>query len=113
KSASLPEVEANRSAATSPVIVRSCSSGVLTNVRTSGRPSTKRWSCTSQVRQSPPGYVGGSGGRRWGTGAAGSERYSRYTPRRGGEGAGGWTEGARLRGGTKLSASASAGGIPP
>src|SRR6266581_252858 len=88
KSASLPEVEANRSAATSPVIVRSCSSGALLNVSTSGRPSTKRWSCTSQVRQSPAGYVGEIGRRRYGTGCAGSETYSRYAAPRGGEGEG-------------------------
>src|SRR2546425_10278832 len=79
KSAALPEVDANRSAAPSPVIVRSCSSGALTNLSTSGRPSTKRWSCTSQVRQSPPGYVGEIGRRRYGTGCAGSETNSPYT----------------------------------
>jgi len=37
KSASVPEVDAKSWAATSPVIVRSCFSGALTNVNTSGR----------------------------------------------------------------------------
>src|SRR5256714_1910949 len=60
------------------VIVRSWSKGVLTKVSTSGRPSTNRWSWTSQVSQSPPGYVGEMGRGRYGTGFAGSETYSRY-----------------------------------
>src|SRR5256885_17193328 len=78
KSASPPDVDANRSADTAPVIVRSWSKGVLTKVSTSGRPSTNRWSWTSHVRQSPPGYVGEMGRGRYGTGFAGSETYSRY-----------------------------------
>src|SRR5207253_6336467 len=78
KSLSVPEVEANSAAASGPVTVMSCSSGALRKDKTSGRPSTKRWSATSQVRQSPAGYVGEIGRCRYGTGLAGSETYSRY-----------------------------------
>ena len=55
KSLSVPEVAANSSAETAPATVRSRSSGALTKLSTSGRPSTKRWSADSQVGQSPPG----------------------------------------------------------
>jgi len=43
------------------------------HVNTSGRCSTKRWSCTSQVVQAGAGYVGVIGRLRYGTGFAGSE----------------------------------------
>src|SRR6267154_3152654 len=79
KSLSVPEVEAKIAAASGPVTTMSCSSGALTNVNTSGRPSTNRWSATSHVRQSPAGYVGEMGLCRYGTGFAGSETYSRYS----------------------------------
>src|SRR5439155_11646285 len=78
KSLSVPEVEANSSAASGPVTTKSFSSGSLTNVSTSGRPSTNRWSAASHVRQSPAGYVGEIGRSRYGTGFPGSETYSRY-----------------------------------
>jgi hypothetical protein len=75
KSLSVPEVDANSCAAISPVTVRSRSSGLLTQVATSGRFSTNRWSATSHRRQSPFGYVGEIGRVRYGTGFAGSEMY--------------------------------------
>src|SRR5712692_9877278 len=78
KSLSVPEVEAKSAAASGPVTTMSCSNGALSNVSTSGRPSTNRWSATSHVRQSPAGYVGEIGRCRYGTGFAGSETYSRY-----------------------------------
>src|SRR5437660_2562755 len=65
-------------AESSPVTMRSRSSGRLIHVATSGRLSTNRWSATSHRRQSPLGYVGEIGRARYGTGFAGSDTYSVY-----------------------------------
>ncbi len=51
QSASVPVVSANSVAVTAPRMVSGSSSGSLTQVATSGRPSTKRWSSTSHLRQ--------------------------------------------------------------
>ena len=87
QSASEPVVAAKTCARIAPAIVTSCVSGAVSNVMTSGRPSTNRWSWTSQVvHPEPPGkqltcnvsvqvgkYVGGIGRWRYGTGCRGSE----------------------------------------
>ena len=52
QSASVPVVSAKSFAVTGPRIVSDSSSGSLAQVATSGRPSTKRWSSTSQRRHS-------------------------------------------------------------
>src|SRR5207249_5132153 len=78
KSLSVPVVDAMSWAESSPVTVRSRSSGRVTHVATSGRLSTNRWSATSHRRQSPLGYVGEIGRARYGTGFAGSDTYSVY-----------------------------------
>ena len=54
QSASRPVVEATSRAVTSPAMVTSSSSGSDTQLTTSGRPSTKRWSSVSQTRQREP-----------------------------------------------------------
>src|ERR1700747_197525 len=54
QSASVPDVEANRSTITSPATVRSRSRGGVVQVATSGRPETKRWSSTIQVYHLAP-----------------------------------------------------------
>src|SRR5205807_10028313 len=70
------EVAANRSAVTSPVTATSSLSGSVSQLSTSGRRWTKRWSSVSQTGQPGPGYVGSIGRWRYGTGCAGSQTYS-------------------------------------
>ncbi len=54
KSASVPVVATNRFAITSPAIVTSSVRTSLSQLSTSGRSSTKRWSSNSQSHHSEP-----------------------------------------------------------
>src|ERR1700704_2774657 len=76
QSASLPVVDANRCAARLPAITTSSTSGSVFQVRTSLRPSRKRWSSTSHRLHVEPAVNDGWIGRaRYGTGLAGSDTY--------------------------------------
>ena len=74
QSASRPVVLATSLATTLPAMERSSVSGAVTQLITSGRLVTKRWSSASQWRQREPrlSYVCSIGRARYGTGCAGS-----------------------------------------
>jgi hypothetical protein len=75
QSLSVPLVEACRCTTGAPPMRSGAASGSVMKVSTSGRPSTKRWSLTSQVvhmSRSPKRTGRGTNG----TGLAGSDTYS-------------------------------------
>src|ERR1700756_1940862 len=78
QSLSVPLVEAYRFTSGTPLTRNGAVSGAVTYVSTSVRPSTNRWSSTSQCRHASPSSAT-TGRVRYGTGFAGSETYSSYS----------------------------------
>src|SRR4051812_31728791 len=76
QSESVPLVEAMRFTIGCPLILTGSVNTSETKTATSGRPEASRWSSTSQRDQ----LVLSIGRARYGTGLAGSEMYSSYSP---------------------------------